>query len=257
MNGCKSVPSQDGQRSPVDRLPSGSINIVHCEHSFSFSTGTRSALLAARVHVERREHGGECGGRQEHPADEQLLRFEDDHRDRSFGSLLVAGVALEHRGDLGPELVPLLVGSDAAIMGQVEPAIVTLTSGLACRLRYHAGCRSSPPYEATSTTQSPSAIDAASIVERSLPDLRPVVTSSTTGIPKALLKIRPFETLKSARWMRVATLYNASLDLMRIGPVPRSTVIGFLLSLVSLERCPGTRLLRESHAGAELQRVDV
>src|SRR5215204_2118570 len=107
-----------------------------------------------------------------------------------------------------------------AIMGRVEPAIVTLTSGLAWRLRYQAGCRSSPLYEATSTTRSSSAIDAASIVERSLPDLRPVVTSSTTGIPKALLKIRPFETLKSARWMRVATLYNASLDLMRIGPVP-------------------------------------
>src|SRR5829696_6960338 len=112
-------------------------------------------------------------------------------------------------------------------MGRVEPAIVTLTSGLACRLRYHAGCRSSPPNEATSTTRSPSAIGTASIVERSLPDLCPVVTSSTTGIPKALPKIRPFETLKSARWMPVATLYNTSLDLIRIGPVPRSTVIGF------------------------------
>jgi hypothetical protein len=32
-----------------------------------------------------------------------------------------------------------------------------------------------------------------------LPDLRPVVTSSTMGIPKALPKIRPFEALKIAR----------------------------------------------------------
>ena len=38
-----------------------------------------------------------------------------------------------------------------------------------------------------------------SIVARALPDLRPVVTSSTRGIPKALPKIRPFETLKITR----------------------------------------------------------
>ena len=36
-------------------------------------------------------------------------------------------------------------------MARVEPAVVTLTSGLARRLRYHAGFRSSPPKEATST----------------------------------------------------------------------------------------------------------
>src|SRR5215210_274227 len=77
------------------------------------SMGTCSALLAARVHVERCEDGGERGGRQEHPADERLLRFEDDHRNRSFGPLLVAGVALEHRGDPGPELTPLLFGGGA------------------------------------------------------------------------------------------------------------------------------------------------
>jgi hypothetical protein len=63
-------------------------------------------------------------------------------------------------------------------------------------LRYHAGCRSSPPNEATSTKRSLSTIGTASIVERSLPDLRPMATSSTRGIPKALPKIRPFETLK-------------------------------------------------------------
>src|SRR3712207_8319057 len=73
-----------------------------------------------------------------------------------------------------------------AIMVRVEPAVVARTSGLARRLRYHAGCRSSPPNEATSTRRSPSTIGAASIVERSLPDLRPVVTSSTTGISNAL-----------------------------------------------------------------------
>jgi hypothetical protein len=31
MNGCKGVRSQDGQRSPVDQLPGGSIDIVHRE----------------------------------------------------------------------------------------------------------------------------------------------------------------------------------------------------------------------------------
>ena len=47
-------------------------------------------LLRYQVHRERREHGG-C---QEHPADAWLLGFEDDHRNRPFGPLLVAGVAL-------------------------------------------------------------------------------------------------------------------------------------------------------------------
>src|SRR5918999_316831 len=39
--------------------------------------------------------------------------FEDDYRNRPFGPLLVARVALENRDDLGPELGPLLFGSDA------------------------------------------------------------------------------------------------------------------------------------------------
>jgi hypothetical protein len=38
-----------------------------------------------------------------------------------------------------------------------------------------------------------------SIVARALPDLRPIVTSSMRGIPKALPKIRPLEMLKIAR----------------------------------------------------------
>src|SRR5215208_7620620 len=102
-------------------------------------------------------------------------------------------------------------------MARVEPAIVARTTGLARRLRYHAGCRSSPPKEATSTRWSASTIGTASIGERSLPDLRPFVTSSTTGIPKALPKIRPFEALKTARWMAVIALYNASLGSPRVG----------------------------------------
>src|SRR3712207_6217155 len=42
---------------------------------------------------------------------------EDDHRNLPFGPLLVAGVALEHRGDPGPELGPLLFGGDAGDHG--------------------------------------------------------------------------------------------------------------------------------------------
>jgi hypothetical protein len=51
-------------------------------------------LLRYQVHGERREHSGERGESQEHLADAWLLRFEDDHRNRPFGPLLVAGVAL-------------------------------------------------------------------------------------------------------------------------------------------------------------------
>jgi hypothetical protein len=43
--------------------------------------------------------------------------FEDDHGNRTFGPLLVAGVALENRDDLGPELGPLLFSSDAGDHG--------------------------------------------------------------------------------------------------------------------------------------------
>src|SRR5215212_10166392 len=119
-----------------------------------------------------------------------------------------------------------------AIMERVEPAIVTFTSGLVLRLRYHAGCRSSPPKEATSTRRSPSEIGTASIVERFLPDLRPVVTSSATAIPKALPKIRPFEALKIARWIPVPTLKNASLAFRRSGPFIRAVgTLGAVLEL--------------------------
>src|SRR5215210_6457313 len=136
-----------------------------------------------------------CGDRKERLPGE----FEDDHRDLPFGPLLVAGVALVNRRDLGPELGSLLFSGYAGDHGASEPAIVTRTSGLDRRFRYHAGCRSSPPNEATSTKRSPSTIGAERIVERSLPDLRPIVTSSMMGIPKALPKRRPLERLKIAR----------------------------------------------------------
>jgi hypothetical protein len=101
-------------------------------------------------------------------------------------------------------------------MVRVDPAVVTRTRGWAVRLRYQAGCRSSPPNEATSTTRSSSTIGAASMVERCWPDLRPVVTSSTTGRPTIVPRSRPLEALKIARWMRVDTLWNVSLALMRV-----------------------------------------
>ena len=43
--------------------------------------------------------------------------IEDDHRDLSFGPLLVAGVALVNRGDLGPELGSLLFSGYAGDHG--------------------------------------------------------------------------------------------------------------------------------------------
>ncbi len=43
--------------------------------------------------------------------------FEDFHRNLPVGPLLVAGVALENRGDPGPELGPLLFGGDAGDHG--------------------------------------------------------------------------------------------------------------------------------------------
>src|SRR5829696_10344649 len=71
---------------------------------------TCSALVTVQVHGER-------GGSQEHLADAWIFGFEDDHRNRPFGTLLVAGVALENRGDPGPELVPLLFGGGAGDHG--------------------------------------------------------------------------------------------------------------------------------------------
>src|SRR5215212_790708 len=61
--------------------------------------------------------GDERGGRRKHTADVWLLGFEDDHRNRPLGSHLVAGVALEYRGDTGPELGPLLFGGGAGDHG--------------------------------------------------------------------------------------------------------------------------------------------
>ena len=43
-------------------------------------------------------------------ADRQLSGFEDDRWDLPLGPLLVAGVSSVSRGDLGPELGPLLLG---------------------------------------------------------------------------------------------------------------------------------------------------
>src|SRR5215217_9438873 len=62
-----------------------------------------------------RDRGGEDF---EYPTDVWLPGgFEDDHGNRPFGPLLVAGVALENRDDLGPELGPLRFGSDAGDHG--------------------------------------------------------------------------------------------------------------------------------------------
>src|SRR5215213_6489192 len=62
--------------------------------------------------------GAIAAGCQEHQeAHPWLFGFEDDYRNRPFGSLLVACVALENRGDPGPEVGPLLYGSDAGDHG--------------------------------------------------------------------------------------------------------------------------------------------
>ena len=74
---------------------------------------------------------------------------------------------------------------------RVVPPMVTSTSGLACRFRNQAGWRSSPPYEATTTSRSPSRTGEVSMVERAWPDLRPVVVSIRTGMPPMLPRSRP------------------------------------------------------------------
>ena len=74
-----------------------------------------------------------------------------------------------------------------ARMAPVTPLIVTFTSGLAVRLRYHCGSRWSPPLDAISTTRLSSWMGEVSMVVRGSPDLRPIVSSSTPGIPKRIL----------------------------------------------------------------------
>ena len=86
--------------------------------------------------------------------------------------------------------------------GVRTPSIVSSTSGVATRLRYQSGWRSSPPLDATSTTRSSSTIGAVSIVARGRPLVRPVVCSSTVCMPPKLRPSRPPERASSVRWLR-------------------------------------------------------
>src|SRR5437588_670405 len=80
--------------------------------------------------------------------------------------------------------------------------MVSCTSGLEQRFRYQDGWRSSPPYEATSTTRSSSCTGDVSIVVRRWPLLRPTVSSITTGMPKPRLPSRPPLSRNTVRWTR-------------------------------------------------------
>src|SRR5439155_1088193 len=91
------------------------------------------------------------------------------------------------------------------------PPIVTSTSGLSRRLRYHVGWRSSPPYDATRTTVSPSCTGDVSIVVRRLPLFRPVVVSMTTGMRITRPPTRPPLAVNTARWIPVTSRAAASL----------------------------------------------
>ena len=116
---------------PRDRVDASLVLMVQMQRQFfGVLAGPSPALpLLALVQRELRpphtptgEHprgGRDRGGEDfEYPTDEWLPGgFEDDHGNRPFGPLLVAGVALENRDDLGPELGPLLFGSDAGDHG--------------------------------------------------------------------------------------------------------------------------------------------
>src|SRR4029453_3030603 len=106
-------------------------------------------------------------------------------------------------------------------MVRVWPFIVISTFGSSRRLRNQVGCRSSPPYEATTTTLAPSCTGEVSIVVRRLPVLRPVVVSSSTGIPNPRLPSRPSLIRKTARWKPVTIRAPMSLALatdLTVGP---------------------------------------
>src|SRR6476646_908337 len=79
------------------------------------------------------------------------------------------------------------------------PTTRTWTVGFARRLRYQAGCWSSPPREATTTYAGPSRSGAVSITLRGCPLLRPVVVSSSAGIPPKLAPTRPPVTRSAVR----------------------------------------------------------
>src|SRR5215211_4399016 len=120
---------QDSKGSQGSVVVSRRLTPAHSRCTGSPATGLLQSSLAlpllALVHRELRlphtptgEHprgGRDCGGEDfEYPTDVWLSGgFEDDYGNRPFGPLLVAGVALEDRDDLGPELGPLLFGSDA------------------------------------------------------------------------------------------------------------------------------------------------
>jgi hypothetical protein len=125
--------SQDSKGLQGSVVVSRRLTTAHSRCTESPATGllqSSPALpLLALVHRELRpphtptgeypRGGGDCGGEDfEYPTDVWLSGgFEDDHGNRPFGPLLVAGVALEDRDDLGPELGPLLFGSDAGDHG--------------------------------------------------------------------------------------------------------------------------------------------
>jgi hypothetical protein len=72
----------------------------------------------------------------------------------------------------------------------VVPPICTVASGCSRRFSHQAGCRSSPAFEPTTTSLSPS-LKYVRVTLRGLPLRRPVVVKSSTGMPVNAAPSRP------------------------------------------------------------------
>ena len=80
-----------------------------------------------------------------------------------------------------------------------ESLVVTTTSGFSLRLRNQAGWVSSPPLEATITITSPSRCGDVNMTDLGLPDFRPTVVNSSTGMLAAVHPNRPPLTFRRPR----------------------------------------------------------
>ena len=82
------------------------------------------------------------------------------------------------------------------------------------------GVRSSPPREPTTTHVFPSWYGDVSITVRTSPVLRPVVVSSTTGMPATCQPKRPPVKAMAARWSAFMLLSEKSVGMGEIIPHP-------------------------------------
>ena len=137
-------------------------------------------------------------------------RFADHHRDVAPGARLVRRVAGVRGRDPRPELGLLLGRRGLARTARRSSRRSITASGWATRFRYHAGCRSAPPLDATSTTRSGSTIGAERITVRGSPLRRPVMCTSTVVMPARRHPRRPRVTRITQRWNPESALIRRS-----------------------------------------------